>query len=125
MTLKELVQKDLDGVPVDDLNRHLSDAAIEAVAHMRPCEEHGLHPEEILSGVEDGERVDVLLFPNGRLVLRVSREGNGRVVGRMCPATVEALVKEGIEVKDVVQALHVYIEQGEMLAMANMPPAEA
>lgn len=125
MTLSDLLQKDLNSMPVDDLNRHLEEAAQQAIGHMKDCPEHGPHPEEILSGVEDGEKAEVLLFPNGRLVLRISREGGGKVVGRMCPATVETLVKEGIEVKDVVQALHVFIEQGEMLAMANMPPAEA
>lgn len=125
ITLEKMLEMDLESVSISDLDAKLEAAAEEAKEHIKICPDHGPHPEEILSGVEDGERADVLLFPDGKLVLRISREGNGRVVGRMSRASVQNLVKEGIEVKDVLHGLHVFIEQGKMLAMGNMPPAEA
>ena len=122
--IEDLLHRDLHAMAVPDLDEKLKEAALEAGQFLKSCDDH-VHAEEVLTSSEEGTTWNIMLFPPGRLVIRKYRENGGAVHGTMRAATVQALVDEGFELEDVVRGLYLFAEQGRMLAMGNMPPAEA
>lgn len=121
-----LLKGDIESMPADTVNEELNLLAHEATEFMPECDEcSDKHGQEIIS-VDDGKipvsiKKSVILVPSGVLVIQTMRtvKGSSIIAGHTQRANIRTLSAEGFEVRDVFNAMFLFVEQEKMLKMCT------